>query len=71
MTRTLQSPLWAHKDEDIIEHDDANVAQEQEHEVGNDGAEFSRGPFDTSLFTHYVDLVARVIWEGQISQRFV
>jgi len=59
------------QDEDVIEHGDVDVAQDQEEGVGNDGARFPGGPNDTSLLVRYADHVARVIWEGKVSEKFL
>jgi len=51
-------------EDDVVEHEASDVAQDEEHGIGNDGAGFPGGPSDTSLLTRYQDHVARIIWEG-------
>ena len=55
----------------VVLHEASNVAQDEEQGIGNDGAGFSGGPSDTSLLTRYQNHVARIIWEGQVSKKFL
>ena len=57
--------------DDVVEHEISDVPQEEEQEIDNDGAGFSGGPSDTSLLTRYQDHVACMIWDGQVSKKFL
>jgi len=57
--------------DDVVEHGVFDVPQDEEHEIDNDGAGFLGGLFDTSLLTRYQDHVARIIWDGQVSMKFL
>ena len=58
-------------EDDVVQHEASDVAQDQEQGIGNSGAGFPSSPFDTSLLTRYEDHVARIIWEGQVSKKFL
>jgi len=57
--------------DDVVEHEVSDVPQDEEHGIDNDGAGFPGGPSDTSLLTRYQDHVARIIWDGQVSKKFL
>ena len=56
-------------EDDIVENEVPDVPREDEQD--NDGGGFPGGPYDTSLLTQYQDHVARMIWDGQVSKKFL
>ena len=57
--------------DDVVEHEVFDVPQDEEQGIDNDGAGFLGGPSDTSLLTRYQDHVAQIIWDGQVSKKFL
>ena len=58
-------------EDDIVQNEVSDVPREDEHGIDNDGGGFPGGPYDTSLLTRYQDHVARMIWDGQVSKKFL
>jgi len=58
-------------EDDIVENEVPDVPREDEQVIDNDGGGFPGGPYDTSLLTQYQDHVARMIWDGQVSKKFL
>jgi len=58
-------------EDDVVENEVPDVPREDEQVINNDGGGFPGGPYDTSLLTQYQDHVARMIWDGQVSKKFL